>query len=467
LVDYYLKKITGGITASDLPDTSTYANGLDEIEEALTDEDFNGVAVLAKDTAYSMLEEEGYGLDENKNNVHINETNNKTKTKEGMKRLKFKTPFNGVGNALKLIPESYRVNNKTFEMTDGNENYKIRWEGSLTEGKAVVLMASDKNLVNEDIQKMKHLMGFKSENTLGLLKGKQRLDENSVFIDIFSKTKSIMTETEDMEGANAKEGDWDKQTKKAKESTKHVKGSVKKDSMIAKGKEGNPDKAVSHAPEAKKPMKSSTGKNIESQETPSEGHWEDSVNSQAPEAKKHVHLKEYMEYEGMNHGIEEESIYEEMDEKMLENMLKQIQMEEDYMENEGMNHDANEMVYEIEMEDDEDNEDVEEPKDDSIWNVNDNDGDDDSFSLENEPTMSDIRKNDTESENYEFNEDIKLLLNPKTGEYYIKKDGELIKVSNKYLSIASDKNIPGYQRAEKIYNRIKNDSLNIEDLDEV
>jgi hypothetical protein len=84
-----------------------------------------------------------------------------------MKRLKFKKEFNGVGNALKMIPESYRVDNKVFEMTDGVENYKIRWEGSLTEGKAVVLMASDKNLVNEDMQKMKHLMGYKSQENIG------------------------------------------------------------------------------------------------------------------------------------------------------------------------------------------------------------------------------------------------------------------------------------------------------------
>jgi len=91
-----------------------------------------------------------------------NKDNNKTKIKESMKRLKFKNPFNGVGNALKLIPEGYRVDNKVFEMTDGNEAYKIRWEGNLSEGKAVVLTAADKSLVNEDITRMKKLFGYKS-----------------------------------------------------------------------------------------------------------------------------------------------------------------------------------------------------------------------------------------------------------------------------------------------------------------
>ena len=41
-----------------------------------------------------------------------------------MKRLKFKQEFKGVGNALKLIPESYKVDNKVFEMTDGVHTLK-------------------------------------------------------------------------------------------------------------------------------------------------------------------------------------------------------------------------------------------------------------------------------------------------------------------------------------------------------
>jgi len=113
-----------------------------------------------------------------------------------MKRLKFKKPFNGIETALKVIPESYKVDNKVFEMTDGNENYKIRWEGSLTEGKAVVLTAYDKTLVKEDMDKIKHLMGFKSQDTLGNLKGKQRIEENNVFADMLKKTRTLMTEGE-------------------------------------------------------------------------------------------------------------------------------------------------------------------------------------------------------------------------------------------------------------------------------
>ena len=135
-----------------------------------------------------------YAFENKENNKEIIKESNK------MKRLTFKKPFNGVDNALNLIPESYKVDNKTFEMFDGNESYKVRWEGSLNEGKGVVLTASNKEMVNEDMKKIFHLMGYKSEETLGNLKGSERLNENKQFSDIWSKTKTILTESEDMMG---------------------------------------------------------------------------------------------------------------------------------------------------------------------------------------------------------------------------------------------------------------------------
>tara|TARA_R110000851_G_scaffold251971_4_gene404485 strand:+ start:10600 stop:11748 length:1149 start_codon:yes stop_codon:yes gene_type:complete len=102
---------------------------------------------------------------------------------ETMKRIKFKSPLNGVGNTLKLIPEAFRVDNKEFEMTDGNETYRMKWKGTLTEGKATVLSANSKDLVNEDFAKIKHLMGYKSENTLGTLTINERVNENKRLLE--------------------------------------------------------------------------------------------------------------------------------------------------------------------------------------------------------------------------------------------------------------------------------------------
>lgn len=104
-----------------------------------------------------------------------------------MKRLTFKKPFNGMDSALKLIPESYKVDGKEFQITDGTETYNIRWDIN----EATVLIAEDKNLINEDMNKIKHLMGFKSQDTLGTLKGEERLNENKSFTDVWNKTKDI------------------------------------------------------------------------------------------------------------------------------------------------------------------------------------------------------------------------------------------------------------------------------------
>lgn len=194
-------------------------------------------------------------LHENQNAL---QESNKNK-KQPMKRLKFKKEFKGVGNALKLIPESYKVDNKVFEMTDGNESYKVRWEGSLTEGAAVVLTASDKKMVNEDMDRMKALFNYKSQDTLGLVKGKARVDENITFTDIWNKTKKLLGESEDIDGQKADaEGEWD-------------------------------DAGVTHAPEAKKHMvQTSKMENGHQAPKPKEGQWAEIKPSHAADAKKHI-----------------------------------------------------------------------------------------------------------------------------------------------------------------------------------
>lgn len=224
-----------------------------------------------------------------------NKNNNKPKIKEGMKRLNFKKEFNGVGNALKMIPESYKVDNKVFEMADGNESYKIRWEGTLSEGRAIVLTAANKTMVNEDMQKMKHLMGYKSEKTLGLVKGNARLDENAVFSDIYAKSK-VLLEGEDIEDQDAKEGDLGDAVSQAKEAKKDIEGSTSDDkgTQAPAAKTGDLDDAVSQAPEAKKDVEGSVetklgmGLGVKAKE----GNWEEISVPQAADAKKDITMSE-------------------------------------------------------------------------------------------------------------------------------------------------------------------------------
>ena len=62
LVNAGLKKLTGGMVSSnDLPDTATFANGLDEIESTLEDQDYQLAWDIAQETAQEMLGDEGFG----------------------------------------------------------------------------------------------------------------------------------------------------------------------------------------------------------------------------------------------------------------------------------------------------------------------------------------------------------------------------------------------------------------------
>jgi hypothetical protein len=58
MIDSILKSKLG-LGADDLPDTSTYADGVDSVEQALEQGDYAGAYEIARDTAQSMIEDEG------------------------------------------------------------------------------------------------------------------------------------------------------------------------------------------------------------------------------------------------------------------------------------------------------------------------------------------------------------------------------------------------------------------------
>ena len=177
--------------------STEYANVIPEDQAGFTGPDFND-NLYKNNVKFNDKVEKSRKAQDARIGVNVNSDTNDNYLKENkkskMKRLVFKKEFKGVGNALNLIPETYKVDGKEFHMTDGNEKYEIRWEGSLTEGRAIVLKASDKNLMNEDMENMKRLMGYKSQDTLGTVKGADRIDENKKFNDIWGKTKNLMTE---------------------------------------------------------------------------------------------------------------------------------------------------------------------------------------------------------------------------------------------------------------------------------
>lgn len=67
-------------------------------------------------------------------------------------------------NLVNKLPERVRVDETVFAVTDGENEYRLIWEGD-SNGEAVITHEKNNNLVNENIQKMKHLWDFKSSDT--------------------------------------------------------------------------------------------------------------------------------------------------------------------------------------------------------------------------------------------------------------------------------------------------------------
>jgi hypothetical protein len=56
-----------------------------------------------------------------------------------IKRLSFKREFESTKDMLERIPSNYKSHEKIFEMFDGNNKYKVRWEGNSINGTGVIL----------------------------------------------------------------------------------------------------------------------------------------------------------------------------------------------------------------------------------------------------------------------------------------------------------------------------------------
>lgn len=136
--------------------------------------------------------------------VESTEDNNSNTIKETkMKTFKrtFKKSFKELGNPINLIPESYKVDSNEFVLSDGNETYRMRWEGDVNEGTAVVLTAENKESINEDMAKINHLMGYSSREAMGVLRDEERLVENDNFTEVWDLTDKMLNEVEEAEEA--------------------------------------------------------------------------------------------------------------------------------------------------------------------------------------------------------------------------------------------------------------------------
>lgn len=99
------------------------------------------------------------------------------------------TSENQVMKLVGKLPSRVKIDETFFVITDGENTYKLMWEGEERNGEAVIKNFKNSQMVNEDIQKMKHLWGF---NTKEKYESKSNITENGdeAFKRIFKIVKN-------------------------------------------------------------------------------------------------------------------------------------------------------------------------------------------------------------------------------------------------------------------------------------
>ena len=101
-----------------------------------------------------------------------------------------KTTFLTEGHMMSRIPDEFKVEENVFRMKDktGNE-YLLEWKN----GKAEIIAHSNKQGMNESIDRMKALMGYKASDYYKNTTASSRLsEENEAFTDTLDKARKII-----------------------------------------------------------------------------------------------------------------------------------------------------------------------------------------------------------------------------------------------------------------------------------
>ena len=108
-------------------------------------------------------------------------------------------------NLVGKLPNRVKVNETVFAVTDGENEYRLLWEGT-RDGEAIITHEKNINIVNENINKMKHLWEFKSSDSnkkvikesddvffkmMNKIRGKESLSENTISEDIHSNNPPV------------------------------------------------------------------------------------------------------------------------------------------------------------------------------------------------------------------------------------------------------------------------------------
>ncbi len=105
-------------------------------------------------------------------------------------KLQFKhTQFLSEGHMLSKVPDEYKVEGKRFIMKDTADNeYLVEW----TAKQPNVTKKLNKTQVNEEMNRIKALYGYKSKDYFTTTNPQSRMNENKEFSDMINKARQLM-----------------------------------------------------------------------------------------------------------------------------------------------------------------------------------------------------------------------------------------------------------------------------------
>lgn len=104
-----------------------------------------------------------------------------------IKRLSFKREFESTKDMLERIPSNYKNHEKIFEMFDGNNKYKVRWEGNSINGTGVILEHYSEAKENRMYDMFDKLVN----NGLNEGYNSSDLNENNIFKNFLNSSREI------------------------------------------------------------------------------------------------------------------------------------------------------------------------------------------------------------------------------------------------------------------------------------
>lgn len=105
-------------------------------------------------------------------------------------KIQFKhTQFLSEGHMLSKVPDEFKVDGKKFIMKDTADNeYLVEW----TDKTPNVTKRLNKTMVNEEMNRIKALYGYKSKDYFTTTNSQSRMNENKEFSDMLNKARQLM-----------------------------------------------------------------------------------------------------------------------------------------------------------------------------------------------------------------------------------------------------------------------------------